>query len=174
MGTKIAINGFGRIGRCVARILFDGKTEHDLELVAINDLTTNQQLAHLLKYDSVHRTFGPDVSYDDDSISIGGTKVASFATRDPAELPWKDLGVDIVLECTGVFRDKDRGQQAPRGRRLPRDHQRARQGRRRHLLHRHQRRPVRPGVAHRHLERVLHHQLPRARSPRSSTRPSAS
>ncbi|MGF1467261.1 MAG: type I glyceraldehyde-3-phosphate dehydrogenase [Sandaracinaceae bacterium] len=106
MGTKIAINGFGRIGRCVARILFDG-TPQDVELVAINDLTTNEQLAHLLKYDSVHRTFAPEITYDDDSITIGGTRVASFATPDPAELPWKDLGVEIVLECTGRFRSKD-------------------------------------------------------------------
>ncbi len=105
MATKIAINGFGRIGRCVARILFEQNT--DLELVAINDLTTNEMLAHLLKYDSVHRTFGQDVSYDDDSITIGGRKIASFAVRNPAELPWKDLGVDIVLECTGVFRDRE-------------------------------------------------------------------
>ncbi|MGE0789335.1 MAG: type I glyceraldehyde-3-phosphate dehydrogenase [Sandaracinaceae bacterium] len=105
MPTKIAINGFGRIGRCVARIV----TEHakDLELVAINDLTTNQTLAHLLKYDSIHRTFGPDVGYDDESISIGGRRVPSFAMKNPAELPWKSLGVDIVLECTGVFKNKE-------------------------------------------------------------------
>lgn len=105
MATKIAINGFGRIGRCVARIL--SETETDLELVAINDLTTNEMLAHLLKYDSVHRTFGQDVSHDDESITIGGSRIKSFAVRDPAELPWKELGVDIVLECTGVFRDKE-------------------------------------------------------------------
>lgn len=106
MGTKIAINGFGRIGRCVARILFE-QNPGDIELVAINDLTTNDTLAHLLKYDSVHRTFGQDVGHDDDHIVIGGTKVPAFAMKDPAELPWKDLGVEVVLECTGVFRDKE-------------------------------------------------------------------
>ncbi|MEC7520563.1 MAG: type I glyceraldehyde-3-phosphate dehydrogenase [Myxococcota bacterium] len=106
MATKIAINGFGRIGRCVARILFEsGRT--DLELVGINDLTTNDMLAHLLKYDSVHRTFGPEVTSDDDAITIGGKKVPCFAIKDPAELPWKDLGAEIVLECTGVFRDRE-------------------------------------------------------------------
>jgi glyceraldehyde 3-phosphate dehydrogenase len=106
MGTKIAINGFGRIGRCVARILFrSGRS--DLELAAINDLTTNETLAHLLKYDSVHRTFEQDVGYDDDHLIIGDRKIPAFASKDPAELPWKDLGVDVVLECTGVFRDRD-------------------------------------------------------------------
>jgi glyceraldehyde 3-phosphate dehydrogenase len=105
MATKIAINGFGRIGRCVARILHE--QNQDLELVAINDLTTNEMLAHLLKYDSIHRTFGADVSHDDDSISIGGKRVQTFAVRDPAELPWKNLGVEVVLECTGVFRDRE-------------------------------------------------------------------
>ncbi|HEY8427759.1 MAG TPA: type I glyceraldehyde-3-phosphate dehydrogenase [Sandaracinaceae bacterium] len=105
MGTKIAINGFGRIGRCIARILFtSGQT--DLELVGINDLTTNATLAHLLKYDSIHRTFGPEVRSDDESITIGGKRVPCFAMKDPAELPWKDLGVDIVLECTGIFRGR--------------------------------------------------------------------
>lgn len=105
MGTKIAINGFGRIGRCVARIL--AESDSDLELAAINDLTTNDQLAHLLKYDSVHRTFGQDVAHDETSITIGDRKIPAFAVRNPAELPWKDLGIDIVLECTGVFRDRD-------------------------------------------------------------------
>ncbi len=104
MGTKVAINGFGRIGRCLARMLHDAGTD-DLELVAINDLTTNETLAHLLKYDSVHRTFAADVAYDDESITIGGRKIPCFAVPDPAELPWKDLGVDVVLECTGRFVD---------------------------------------------------------------------
>ncbi len=104
MGTKIAINGFGRIGRCIARILFAG--QKDLELVGINDLTTNATLAHLLKYDSIHRTFGPEVRSDDESITIGGTRVPCFAIKDPTELPWKDLGAEIVLECTGIFRNR--------------------------------------------------------------------
>ncbi|MBD3612452.1 MAG: type I glyceraldehyde-3-phosphate dehydrogenase [Hydrogenovibrio crunogenus] len=106
MATKIAINGFGRIGRCVARILFESGRS-DLELVGINDLTTNDMLAHLLKYDSVHRTFGKEVSHTDDAITIDGKKVPCFAVKNPAELPWKDLGAEIVLECTGVFRDRE-------------------------------------------------------------------
>ncbi len=106
MGTKVAINGFGRIGRCVARILF-GSGEHDLELVAINDLTSPDVLAHLLKYDSVHRTFPGDVSIDGEHLAIAGNRVRVLAERDPSELPWKDLGVDVVMECTGVFRDRE-------------------------------------------------------------------
>jgi glyceraldehyde 3-phosphate dehydrogenase len=105
MATKIAINGFGRIGRCIARILF-ASPNPDIELVAINDLTTNDTLAHLLKYDSVHRTFPLDVASDDESITIGGKRIACFAKKDPAELPWRELGVEVVLECTGIFRDK--------------------------------------------------------------------
>ncbi len=105
MGTKIAINGFGRIGRCIARILF-ASGQKDLELVGINDLTTNATLAHLLKYDSIHRTLGLDVGSDDESITIGKTRVPCFAIKDPAELPWKDLGAEVVLECTGIFRNR--------------------------------------------------------------------
>lgn len=105
MATKIAINGFGRIGRCVTRLLF-GAQEHDLELVAINDLTSADVLAHLLQFDSVHREFGHEVRVDGSSLIIGDKKIAMFAEKDPAKLPWKDLGVDVVLECTGIFRDR--------------------------------------------------------------------
>ncbi len=104
MATRIAINGFGRIGRCVTRVLFE--TGADVELVAINDLTDAETLAHLLRYDSVHRTFGKPVEASADAIVVGGKRIPIFAKKDPAELPWKDLGVDIVLECTGVFRNK--------------------------------------------------------------------
>ena len=105
MGTKIAINGFGRIGRCVTRILLQS-TQDDLELVAINDLTDNETLAHLLRFDSVHRSLGTEVRLSNNDLVLGGKTVKAFAERDPAELPWRDLGVDVVLECTGVFRDK--------------------------------------------------------------------
>ena len=105
MATKIAINGFGRIGRCVTRLLFEAQ-DHDLELVAINDLTSADVLAHLLQFDSVHRSFGRDVKVDGSSLVIDGKKIAMFAEKDPAKLPWKDLGVDVVLECTGIFRDR--------------------------------------------------------------------
>jgi glyceraldehyde 3-phosphate dehydrogenase len=105
MGTKIAINGFGRIGRCVARVLFDS-ADTDLELVAVNDLTDANTLAHLLQFDSVHRTFKQPVSVEGNTLKVGSKSLTLFAEKDPAKLPWKDLGVDIVLECTGIFRSK--------------------------------------------------------------------
>ena len=106
MGTKIAINGFGRIGRCVTRILFESGHD-DLELVAINDLTDNETLAHLLRHDSVHRGFGKEVKVDGDHLVIDGKRITALAEPDPAKLPWKDLEVDIVFECTGRFRDME-------------------------------------------------------------------
>ncbi|MBA2538804.1 MAG: type I glyceraldehyde-3-phosphate dehydrogenase [Deltaproteobacteria bacterium] len=109
MATRIAINGFGRIGRCVTRVLESAKNA-DIQLVAINDLTDPATLAHLLAFDSVHRTFATPVEAASDGIVVGGRKIPIFAKKDPAELPWKDLGVDIVMECTGVFRDKAGGE----------------------------------------------------------------
>lgn len=103
--AKIAINGFGRIGRCVARVLHETKRA-GLELVAINDLTDAKTLAHLLTYDSVHRKARMVVEHTADALTIDGVRVPIFAKKDPAELPWRDLGVDVVLECTGKFRDK--------------------------------------------------------------------
>ena len=108
MATKIAINGFGRIGRCIVRALVERKID-GLELVGINDLTDAKTLAHLLKYDSIHREFkAAPVSAQGDAIVIGGREVKVTAHKDPAELPWKALGVDIVMECTGLFTDKDK------------------------------------------------------------------
>lgn len=109
MAVKIAINGFGRIGRCVARQLLT-KTTHGLELVAINDLTSPDVLAHLMQFDSVHRTFAHDVTASEGALSVGGKRIPVYAEKDPAKLPWKELGVDIVLECTGIFRDRAGGQ----------------------------------------------------------------
>ncbi len=107
MSTKIAINGFGRIGRCVVRTLVErGVT--DIEVVAINDLTDAATLAHLYNYDTVHRTAKVRAKAGDASISLGGKTIKILAERDPALLPWKDLGVDIVLECTGLFTDRDK------------------------------------------------------------------
>ncbi len=99
---RVAINGFGRIGRVTMRNLI-GRDE--IDVVAINDLTDNQTLAHLFKYDSIHRMWPGDVSADADSITINGKRMAAFAERDPAKLPWKDLNVDVVVESTGFFRD---------------------------------------------------------------------
>jgi len=106
VATRIAINGFGRIGRCITRSLAY-RTDHDLELVAINDLTDSATLAHLFKYDSVHGPFRGEVSHDDKGLTINGKTIKVTAEKDPRQLPWKDSGVDIVLECTGIFRDKE-------------------------------------------------------------------
>ncbi len=106
--TRIAINGFGRIGRCVTRALFadGGRTWGDIELVAINDLTDPHTLAHLLQFDSVHRTLPEAVSVEGNQLRVGDRSIRVLAERDPAKLPWNELGVDLVMECTGVFRDQ--------------------------------------------------------------------
>ena len=105
MARKIAINGFGRIGRCVLRIIHDLR-DQDLEVVAINDLTKPDMLAHLLQYDSVHRKFKADVRAEADAIFVDGRRIAVYAEKDAAQLPWKDLGVELVLECTGRYKTK--------------------------------------------------------------------
>ena len=102
MTKKIAINGFGRIGRNCFKIIFDN-FENDLEVVAINDLADNKMLAHLLKYDSSYGIFGKDVEVYDEGIVVNGKKIRIYAEKDPLNLPWKDLEVDVVLECTGFF-----------------------------------------------------------------------
>ena len=101
MKKKIAINGFGRIGRLTLRNLLDSK---DVEVVAINDLTDNATLAHLFKYDSAQGTYPKPVSADAKYITIGKKKTLVFTERDPSKLPWKKLKVDVVIDCTGVFR----------------------------------------------------------------------
>lgn len=103
MAVKVAINGFGRIGRNVFRASQNNK---DIEIVAINDLTDTKTLAHLLKWDSTFGEFKHDVKAGDGKIIVDGKEIAVLAKRDPAELPWKDLKVDIALECTGLFLDK--------------------------------------------------------------------
>lgn len=105
MATKIAINGFGRIGRCIVRAMLE-RGEGDLELVAINDLTDPKTLAHLLRHDSVHRKAPFEVGVTEGALLIGGKSVRVTAEKDPAKLPWKELGVQVVLECTGKFRDQ--------------------------------------------------------------------
>lgn len=107
MAIKIGINGFGRIGRCVVRKIIEDNVS-DLEIVAVNDLTDSDMLAHLFKYDTVHRTFKGDVKVADGSLTAGGHQIKVMAERDPAKLPWKDLGVDLVMECTGLFRSRDK------------------------------------------------------------------
>ena len=107
MATRIAINGFGRIGRCVVRAL-NKRNIKDVELVAINDLTDPKTLAHLLKYDSIHRTFDANVSAVDGAIRVDDKEIRVTALKDPRELPWKELKVDVVLECTGLFTSKEK------------------------------------------------------------------
>ncbi len=104
---KVAINGFGRIGRTALRLLQDDK---DIEVVAINDLTDAEQLAYLYKYDSVHRTVNYRVNYDEEGLIVKDKKIKVFKEMDPTNLPWKELGVDVVLECTGVFTSAEKCQ----------------------------------------------------------------
>src|SRR5215467_4336702 len=106
MAIRVGINGFGRIGRQVLRAAKQQQVA-DIDFVAVNDLTDTKTLAHLFKYDSVHRTYHGDVSAASSSISIDGDEITVFAEKDPAALPWKDLGVDIVLESTGRFTSAD-------------------------------------------------------------------
>ena len=100
---NIAINGFGRIGRVFFRIAFFNP---HINIVAINDITDSKTLAHLLKYDSVHRRFDADVKHDDNHIYVNDTEIKIFSEKDPEKLPWKALDIDIVIECTGLFLDK--------------------------------------------------------------------
>jgi glyceraldehyde 3-phosphate dehydrogenase len=102
---KVAINGFGRIGRMVLRAHYENR-KHDLQFVAVNDLGDAQTNAHLLKYDTAHGPFPANVRVDGDSIVVNNDRIKVVAERDPAKLPWKSLGVDVVLECTGLFTSK--------------------------------------------------------------------
>lgn len=101
---RVAINGFGRIGRVFGRVVLNS---NEIELVAVNDLTDNHTLAHLFKYDSVHGRFEGQVSHTSDGLIIDGSKILVFEEKDPSNLPWGDLGIDVVIESTGIFRTKD-------------------------------------------------------------------
>ena len=101
---KVAINGFGRIGRVSFRVMME---RENIEVVAINDLTDSKKLAHLLKYDSVHGIINGDVKFDEHAIIVNGKRTTIYAEKDPANLPWKDLGIDVVIESTGHFLDKE-------------------------------------------------------------------
>ena len=107
MTVRVAINGFGRIGRNIVRAIYESG-RRDIDVVAVNDLGPVETNAHLLRYDSVHGRFPHDVKVDGDSISIGKEKFKVTAIKDPSQLPWKDLGVDIALECTGIFTARDK------------------------------------------------------------------
>lgn len=101
---KVAINGFGRIGRLAFRKIYE---EDDMEVVAINDLTDSKTLAHLLKYDSAQKRFEENVTYDEENIIVNDKKIRIYKESDPSNLPWKELDIDVVLECTGMFTNKD-------------------------------------------------------------------
>jgi glyceraldehyde 3-phosphate dehydrogenase len=108
MKTRVGINGFGRIGRIFFRAaLKDKEFLENFEIVAVNDITDSKTLAHLLKYDSVHGILDAEVSYKEDAIIVNGREVKVLSIKDPAQLPWKDLGVEIVLESTGLFTDRE-------------------------------------------------------------------
>ncbi|GAA4121656.1 type I glyceraldehyde-3-phosphate dehydrogenase [Aminobacter aganoensis] len=107
MTVRVAINGFGRIGRNIVRAIYESGRK-DIDVVAVNDLGPVETNAHLLRYDSVHGRFPHEVKVEGDSINIGSDKFKVTAIKDPSQLPWKELGVDIALECTGIFTSKDK------------------------------------------------------------------
>ena len=171
MAVRVGINGFGRIGRNIMRAAL---ADSDIDFVAVNDLTDAKTLAHLLKYDSVLGNLSATISGGADSITVDGDEFKVFASKDPGALPWKDLGVDVVFECTGKFTDRD--------------------GAAKHLaagakkviitapakkpditlVHGRERRAVRPGHPPHHLERLVHDQLPGAGREGAATTRSAS
>jgi len=108
MTLKVAINGYGRIGRNILRAHYEGGRKHDLAIVAINDLGSPETNAHLTRYDTAHGKFPGTVAVDGDSMVVNGDRIKVFAERDPSKLPWGSLGVDVVLECTGLFTTKEK------------------------------------------------------------------
>jgi len=108
MTIKVAINGYGRIGRNILRAHYEGGKKNDLAIVAINDLGSPETNAHLTRYDTAHGKFPGKVTVDGDSMIVGGDRIKVFAQRNPAMLPWGTLGVDVVLECTGLFTTKEK------------------------------------------------------------------
>jgi glyceraldehyde 3-phosphate dehydrogenase len=109
MTIKVAINGFGRIGRCILRAYFENQNLYkDIEIVAINDLTPIETNAHLLKYDSIHGGFNQSIEINGDNIVVGGKNIRCVSEKEVAKLPWKELGVDVVYECTGLFLDAEK------------------------------------------------------------------
>jgi len=108
MSIRVAINGYGRIGRNILRALYESGRNRDIQIVALNDLGSPQTNAHLTRYDTVHGKFKGTVAVEGDAMVVNGDRVKVLSQRDPAQLPWKDLGVDVVLECTGLFTSKEK------------------------------------------------------------------
>ncbi|ARB92945.1 type I glyceraldehyde-3-phosphate dehydrogenase [Legionella longbeachae] len=111
MTIRVAINGYGRIGRCVLRAIFESKKQNELQIVAINDLSAIDVTAHLTRYDTTHGRFPADVSIEGDMLIIDGHAIKIIAERNPANLPWKELNIDLVLECTGFFTEREKAMQ---------------------------------------------------------------
>ena len=108
MTIKVAINGYGRIGRNVMRAIYEYNRRDEIQIVAVNDLGDSQTNAHLTRYDTAHGPFQADVSVDGNDLVVNGDRVRVLAERDPAKLPWGEMGVDVVMECTGIFRTSDK------------------------------------------------------------------
>jgi glyceraldehyde 3-phosphate dehydrogenase len=108
LAIRIAINGYGRIGRNILRAIVESDRSDEFDIVAINDLGSIETNAHLTQYDSIHGRFNTEVSVEGDHLVVGGDKFKVFAERDPAKLPWKELDVDVVMECTGFFKDREK------------------------------------------------------------------
>ena len=156
MAIKVGINGFGRIGRLAFRAMVN---DPEIEVVAVNDLGDIPTMAHLLKYDSIHGRAFDTVEVTEDGFVADGHAVKVLSEREPANLPWGELGVDVVVESTGFFTDGTKAKAHRRGRQEGR-HLRAGQERGHHHRHGRQRRPVQQGRAQHHLERFLHDELP--------------
>lgn len=108
MPINVAINGYGRIGRNILRALYDAKRTDEIRIVAINDLGDANVNAHLTRYDTVHGPFAGTVDVDGDALVVNGDRIKVLSVRNPAELPWRELDVDVVLECTGLFTSKEK------------------------------------------------------------------
>src|SRR3990172_13278148 len=108
MATKVAINGYGRIGRNVWRAVYEGNRNKEIQIVAVNDLGNAETNAHLTQYDTVHGKFPGEVKVEGDFMIVNGDRIRVCAERDPAKLPWGELGVDVVHECTGIFTTKEK------------------------------------------------------------------
>ncbi|KTC81058.1 type I glyceraldehyde-3-phosphate dehydrogenase [Legionella sp. PATHC035] len=111
MTIRVAINGYGRIGRCILRAIFESKKQNEFEIVAINDLSAIDTTAHLTRYDTTHGRFASDVSVEGDMLVIDGHAIKIIAERNPLNLPWKELNIDLVLECTGFFTEREKAMQ---------------------------------------------------------------
>lgn len=111
MAIRVAINGYGRIGRCILRSIFEYKKQNEIEIVAINDLSSIDTAAHLTRFDSTHGIFGSQVTTEGNMLIIDGHAIQVLAERSPAKLPWKELNIDLVLECTGFFTDRESAMQ---------------------------------------------------------------